>query len=587
MKKTLLTILGIILTAGLFAQEIPQKISYQGKLYQNDTPVNGTKSIKFTIGSWTETHNSVQINNGLYSVQLGNITPIPPNVFSSSDATLQIAVEGNNLSPQTDILSVPYAYKAEKAVTAENVPTKVSQLTNDKGYITSPNDADASSTNEIQSLSISGSTLKISGGNSVTLPGSSGSADNWGTQTVQTNATLSGTGTSSSKLGIARQNASTGQVMKWNGSAWAPSNDDDSDGDTDSNNEIQTISLNGNTLSISDGNSISLPTGGDSGAKLNQGNGIALSPNPIVSDGTIALSGNYEGSFIASTSLVAGVPSSSYGGGDIVADDDILADDDMIAGGDIVAGDDIEAADCVSAGDDVEAADDVKVGDDLFVEDAAYFADKRIFAEHFEGSNGDRTGVLRIRDKSRKDVVFLGAFGGNRDIGGLSLLVGGAANSQVLLTASAGGGGMLYLGEDNGSTKISLNGKTGVISGTSKQFRITHPNDETKEIVYTSLEGPEAAAYFRGTISLKNGRALIKYPEHFELVTNLKTVTIILTPLSLNSSGLAVEEKGSEGIKIGELHNGTGNYDVDFEVKGVRLGYEDYQVIQEKLNITN
>ena len=159
----------------MFAQEIPQKISYQGKLLENGNPVTGTKSITFTIDTWTETHPGVQVTDGLYSVTLGETTPIPTSIFdNSSTLSLQISVAGIDLTPQTDILSVPYAYKAEKAVTAENVPTNVSELTNDAGYITSPNDADADPSNELQTLSISSNDLSISSGNTVTLPSSGG-----------------------------------------------------------------------------------------------------------------------------------------------------------------------------------------------------------------------------------------------------------------------------------------------------------------------------------------------------------------------------------------------------------------------------
>jgi hypothetical protein len=52
-----------------------------------------------------------------------------------------------------------------------------------------------------------------------------GSADNWGTQVVSTDATLSGTGVSGSPLKIAQQSATTGQVLKWTGSTWAPGTD--------------------------------------------------------------------------------------------------------------------------------------------------------------------------------------------------------------------------------------------------------------------------------------------------------------------------------------------------------------------------
>jgi hypothetical protein len=85
-------------------------------------------------------------------------------------------------------------------------------------------DADNSITNEIQALSLSGTTLSLSnGGGSVTIP-----TDNWGTQTVVTDATLTGNGTTATPLRIAQQSATSGQVLKWNStsSRWAPANDE-------------------------------------------------------------------------------------------------------------------------------------------------------------------------------------------------------------------------------------------------------------------------------------------------------------------------------------------------------------------------
>jgi hypothetical protein len=46
--------------------------------------------------------------------------------------------------------------------------------------------------------------------------------DNWGAQVVQTDATLTGSGTPGSKLSIASQGASVGQALEWNGSSWQP-----------------------------------------------------------------------------------------------------------------------------------------------------------------------------------------------------------------------------------------------------------------------------------------------------------------------------------------------------------------------------
>ncbi|MBK6365081.1 MAG: hypothetical protein IPF52_16990 [Saprospiraceae bacterium] len=69
------------------------------------------------------------------------------------------------------------------------------------------------------------------------------------------------------------------------------------------------------------------------------------------------------------------------------------------------------------------------------------------------------------------------------------------------------------------------------------------PDDSTKSIWYASLEGPEAGAYERGVAHLKNGEIFIPYSDHFKKVINPKTVTIILTPQSIETYGLAVVEK--------------------------------------------
>ena len=45
MKKAILVILGILFYCGLYSQEIPQKISYQGKLFENENLVTGAKNI--------------------------------------------------------------------------------------------------------------------------------------------------------------------------------------------------------------------------------------------------------------------------------------------------------------------------------------------------------------------------------------------------------------------------------------------------------------------------------------------------------------------------------------------------------------
>lgn len=129
---------------------------------------------------------------------------------------------------------------------------------------------------------------------------------------------------------------------------------------------------------------------------------------------------------------------------------------------------------------------------------------------------------------------------------------------------------------------IYHNGTQSVLAVNVKNFWMDHPRDKTKEIWYACIEGPEAAAYTRGTATLVNGEAHIPFPEHFELVVNPTTMTFNLTPLSAESEGLAVIEKTPTGFKVKELRKGTGNYSFDWEVKGVRKGLEDMKVIRTK-----
>ncbi len=120
----------------------------------------------------------------------------------------------------------------------------------------------------------------------------------------------------------------------------------------------------------------------------------------------------------------------------------------------------------------------------------------------------------------------------------------------------------------------------GLVFGDIKNFVAPNPADPTTEIWYACVEGPEAAAYVRGTATLVGGIATVELPRHFQDVTSGTGITVVLTPGSIASRGLAVVEKSRERIVVRELLNGTGSYEFDWEVKAVRSGFEDYKVIR-------
>jgi hypothetical protein len=118
-----------------------------------------------------------------------------------------------------------------------------------------------------------------------------------------------------------------------------------------------------------------------------------------------------------------------------------------------------------------------------------------------------------------------------------------------------------------------------VVSAERKDFHVPNPAAPATDIWYSSMEGPEVAIYVRGTATLVNGRAVIELPSHFESLASDKGLTVQLTPLSVKSKGLAIIRKSLDGIEVGELGEGSGNYDFDWETKAVRKGHENFAVI--------
>ncbi|MFA6043913.1 MAG: hypothetical protein WC718_02915 [Phycisphaerales bacterium] len=113
-----------------------------------------------------------------------------------------------------------------------------------------------------------------------------------------------------------------------------------------------------------------------------------------------------------------------------------------------------------------------------------------------------------------------------------------------------------------------------------KNFVEPNPRDPSTDIYYACIEGPEAAMYERGTGTLVNGRAVITLPDHFADLASSQGITVIVTPLSADSMGLAVVGKGVGGFEVRELQRGSGTYAFDWEVKAVRKQYLDYQVVR-------
>jgi len=77
-----------------------------------------------------------------------------------------------------------------------------------------------------------------------------------------------------------------------------------------------------------------------------------------------------------------------------------------------------------------------------------------------------------------------------------------------------------------------------------------------------------------GSVNLSAGEAFVEFPENvfadFQEKSGNYQYTVMLTPLSSESKGLAVIEKNATGFKVKELQSGQGNYAFDWEVKVIQ-----------------
>jgi len=229
--------------------------------------------------------------------------------------------------------------------------------------------------------------------------------------------------------------------------------------------------------------------------------------------------------------------------------------------------------------------------------------------------HNDAGGKMTLLDGKRKKIVELGPISNTSSNGDLKIY-NSAEKLYVRALASTDDHGQVwtygtnekinvYIGADNSSDnhgwiqvcdaagtgqagiKVDASGN-GIVYGDTKSFKISHPTKRDTDIWYACIEGPEAAIYDRGTAQLFNGEAFVPYSESFDIVANdnAKTTTIQLTPQEWDTYGLAVVQKTPKGFYVKELKGGNGNYEFDWEAKGVRSGKEDFQVFRPKSYFT-
>lgn len=129
------------------------------------------------------------------------------------------------------------------------------------------------------------------------------------------------------------------------------------------------------------------------------------------------------------------------------------------------------------------------------------------------------------------------------------------------------------------SEDLDINGE---MSADVKNFVQNHPHDPSLSIVYTTLEGPEASTFTRGSARLEGGVARVRLDETFAWVTHPDIgLTATLTPHGAWAN-LYVESVTTEEIVVRAGDGASANAAFDFLVMGLRVGYEEASVVRPR-----
>jgi len=210
MKKTTLTLGFVLVTLVTLFSQTPQAFKYQavvrdagGEIIENQAVSLRLSIHEGSVGGtviYRETHSTATNQYGLISIEIGNGTP-DIGSFSTIDWSSATKFLETELDPAggtsyigmgtAQLMSVPYALYSENVANNDDADANPANELNSSVTLNGSNleitdagstiitdlsslvdDADANPANEIQNLSVNGSDLTISDGNTVSLPNS-------------------------------------------------------------------------------------------------------------------------------------------------------------------------------------------------------------------------------------------------------------------------------------------------------------------------------------------------------------------------------------------------------------------------------
>ncbi len=186
--------------------------------------------------------------------------------------------------------------------------------------------------------------------------------------------------------------------------------------------------------------------------------------------------------------------------------------------------------------------------------------------------NGQNFGVVSTINS--EEAATTSTYGANGALNTTSGTFAGTPNDGVFMVFGADGNTpTAYMRNTASGSEVAANNITVLTSP---------PGRSNQTAVFSVPMGGEAAAYDRGTAQLIDGEATVTCSEHFQWVEDEASMTVTITPLSAESKGVAVIEKANGGFRVKELNGGRGNYAFDYLVMCKRKGQENFQVVREK-----